>query len=788
MLSYRRILHSLPDKFKSTTFWISGLASLAFIVVWQFPFQPMGVGLKGYAPLHTILEIFSVVIAGIIFAIGWHTRVSRKADNFALLAVGFLGVALLDVAHILSFNNMPDWFTHSGNGKAINFWFLARYLAALTLLFFVINTSHTFRRGMDWLALTAVLIVVTVACWFVLSYPDRLPVFLIPGKGLTPIKIQLEWVLTLIFLGILVLVWRRRDNVVYYKPGSLMSALWLSCLSELCFTLYSNAADIFNLMGHAYKVLSYAYLYHALVSVSVKLPYNLLSQSQDVLQQLVDNIHQVFWMTTPDKKQILYISPAYETIWQRPRSSVMESSMSWFDSVHPEDIDRVKQYLSVQAQEDNSIDYRIIRPDGTVRNIRSRTFPIRGEGGEVNRIVGVAEDRTEELKSAETIQRNERLLEQTQSIAHLGSWELDVINNQLTWSNEVYRIFGLNPQEFPATYEAFLDAIHPDDRASVDSCYRNSVAEGKDYYEIEHRIVRKQNNEIRYLHEKCFHVKNESGVVIRSIGMVHDITDRKQAEIEREKLQKQLIQAQKMEAIGHLTGGIAHDFNNMLGSIIGYNDLLSFFDENNINFDKQKRYINEIRIASNRAKDLVAQMLIFSRVKPEAVNDGTSFIMLEPAINEIMQLMRLTISSTIDINWQLKAENPKAFIDPTKLQQILMNLAINARDACGEYGQIEIKVEKRAVTGNCSACQESFSGEFVVLTIRDTGHGIPEDIQTKIFDPFFSTKEIGKGSGMGLSVVHGMVHSQRGHIIVTSGKGHAGTLIQVLLRPAPEES
>ncbi len=127
-------------------------------------------------------------------------------------------------------------------------------------------------------------------------------------------------------------------------------------------------------------------------------------------------------------------------------------------------------------------------------------------------------------------------------------------------------------------------------------------------------------------------------------------------------------------------------------------------------------------------------------------------------------------------------------VSNTKLQQILMNLAINARDACGEYGQIEIKVEKRAVTGNCSACQESFSGEFVVLTIRDTGHGIPEDIQTKIFDPFFSTKEIGKGSGMGLSVVHGMVHSQRGHIIVTSGKGHAGTLIQVLLRPAPEES
>ena len=122
-------------------------------------------------------------------------------------------------------------------------------------------------------------------------------------------------------------------------------------------------------------------------------------------------------------------------------------------------------------------------------------------------------------------------MKHAQEIAHLGNWELDLISNHLSWSDEVYRIFGLQPQEFAATYEAFLDAVHPDDRAAVDSAYSSSVREGTNTYEIDHRIVRK-NGEIRFVHEKCEHIRNDTGKVIRSIGMVHDITDFKKAEAE----------------------------------------------------------------------------------------------------------------------------------------------------------------------------------------------------------------------------------------------------------------
>jgi PAS domain S-box-containing protein len=153
----------------------------------------------------------------------------------------------------------------------------------------------------------------------------------------------------------------------------------------------------------------------------------------------------------------------------------------------------------------------------------------------------LVKQRTAELeKSNLDLKESEYHLTQSQEIAHLGSWELDLVSDRLTWSDEVYRIFGSHPQEFGATYEAFLDAIHPDDRKAVDAAYSNSVSEGKDSYEIEHRIIRKDTKEVRYVHEKCQHFKDGNGKIIRSVGMVHDITERRKAEESLQRAHDQL--------------------------------------------------------------------------------------------------------------------------------------------------------------------------------------------------------------------------------------------------------
>ncbi len=135
--------------------------------------------------------------------------------------------------------------------------------------------------------------------------------------------------------------------------------------------------------------------------------------------------------------------------------------------------------------------------------------------------------RAAHAKAENKLQKSEKLLNKSQQIAQIGSWELDLLNNDLYWSDEVYRIFGLQPQEFGATYEAFLEAIHPEDREAVDEAYSSSLREGRDTYEIEHRVINKSTGEVRFVHEKCEHFRDESGQIIRSVGMVHDITERR---------------------------------------------------------------------------------------------------------------------------------------------------------------------------------------------------------------------------------------------------------------------
>jgi len=194
------------------------------------------------------------------------------------------------------------------------------------------------------------------------------------------------------------------------------------------------------------------------------------------------------------------------------------------------------------------------------------TTPLKDEGGRIIGSVHVARNITDLKKAEEALRENEKRLNRSQEIAHLGSWELDLVSNRLSWSDEVYRIFGLKPQEFSGTYEAFLEAVHPDDRSAVDAAYACSLREGKEAYEIEHRIVRKSNGEIRVVYDKWEHVRDKTGKIIRSIGMVQDITERVKAE-------EEIWQAAERNQLYLEAGGLgASEYNFKTGS--------SFWDEN----------------------------------------------------------------------------------------------------------------------------------------------------------------------------------------------------------------
>jgi signal transduction histidine kinase/CheY-like chemotaxis protein len=252
---------------------------------------------------------------------------------------------------------------------------------------------------------------------------------------------------------------------------------------------------------------------------------------------------------------------------------------------------------------------------------------------------------------------------------------------------------------------------------------------------------------------------------------------------EKEKRAIELLQAQKMESIGQLTAGIAHDFNNMLGAILGYTEMLTLAGPDKIPLsDSDQKYITQIQIAANRAKELVSQMRLFSASGLEPKIGNTPTTILQPMINEIHGLLRATIPSNVEINNYIKNDSLKVKMQPVHLHQILMNLVINAWQAMSEYGRIDINAALSNSSGVCNSCHQRYRGEYVNLSVSNSGSSIPPDVLAQIFNPFFTTKKQGNNSGMGLSVVHGLVHEQGGHIRVESTI-EGGTIFNILLTP-----
>ncbi len=269
----------------------------------------------------------------------------------------------------------------------------------------------------------------------------------------------------------------------------------------------------------------------------------------------------------------------------------------------------------------------------------------------------------------------------------------------------------------------------------------------------------------------------ETDYGIRFIADIRDLTERQQ-------LEEQLRQSQKLEVIGHLTAGVAHDFNNILASILGYTSLAMMLKDKLSN-EKLDYYLAEINRSGERARDLVAQMLTFSRIEKPT---GQKNIDLAPVIKGVLDMLRPILPSTISLVDHSDSDIQAVVADSGQISQVVMNLCVNASDAIFEHGKIEVTARTvRGDHGWCSSCHQLVSGDFVELVVSDSGAGITEDQLQRIFDPFFTTKEVGRGTGMGLSIVHGILHSHQGHIKVSSSPGK-GSSFHLFLPVAEAET
>ncbi len=387
-------------------------------------------------------------------------------------------------------------------------------------------------------------------------------------------------------------------------------------------------------------------------------------------------------------------------------------------------------------------------------------------GGQPTHMMGTVLDITEQMESMEALQTSEQRLAHAQAIAHVGNWDLDLVEDQLHWSDEIYRMFGLSPATFEVTSTAFLERVHPDDRDSTLAANRATRTTGVPF-SAEHRIVRVDGS-VGHVRQRGEVVRDGTGALVRMVGTIQDIT-------EHVELEEQLRQAQKLQAIGQLAGGVAHDFNNLLMVISGYADVL----RESVGDGLGSQDIEQIIAAAARAGDLTRQLLAFSRQQtlcPEVVSVNSVLEGLRPMLSRVVR-------EEIDLTFEFAAETGHIRVDRTGFEQLILNLVTNACDAIPRGGSLRLRTDQADVDASTRPSIDLPAGRYARLTVEDSGLGMDAATLVHIFEPFFTTKEPGKGTGLGLAGAFGFASQSGGYLDVQSEVG-AGSVFRAYLPQA----
>ena len=413
------------------------------------------------------------------------------------------------------------------------------------------------------------------------------------------------------------------------------------------------------------------------------------------------------------------------------------------------------------------IEYIIKRKsDSEPRYLHTKAELTFSADGKPEKVIGTVQDITSRKLAEQALEASNSLLLESQAVARLGHYRLDVTAGIWDSSAILNEILGLEP-DHPKNLENWLAVIHPEDRKELEFIIENMAAGETESFDREFRVVRVNDGATRWVHGLGRLEFDSEGRPAELIGTVQDITEHKE-------LEQQLLHSQKMEAIGMLAGGVAHDFNNMLAVILGYTELMRMrMPSDTPHYDK----LAAIEEAAIRSRDITRQLLAFSRKQIIAPKPQNLTALIKDTLKTLTRLIgedvRLTFKPVEDV-WLVK-------MDPSQVDQILVNLAVNARDAMTAGGDMMIELANLILDeGFCRHHSEAKPGNYVMLAVSDTGHGMDKTTVSRIFEPFFTTKEVGKGTGLGLATVYGIVKQNGGFVTVYS-EVDRGTTFRIYL-------
>lgn len=400
------------------------------------------------------------------------------------------------------------------------------------------------------------------------------------------------------------------------------------------------------------------------------------------------------------------------------------------------------------------------RKDGTVVPVEVRASRFEDHGRSL--IFAATRDITARLEAEQHVRESEARFRAIVENSHDGIIFTDEFAN-VTYRSPSYELINGYTADERLGQSAYA-VVHQDDLALVSAAWERMFAVPDAFERVEYRIHHKDGSWrwVDSIVRNLLHNANIRSVVVTS----RDITERKRAESERERLQTQLSQSQKIEAVGRLAGGVAHDFNNMLSVILGFAEMALDSTEPG---QPLREDLLEIQKAAERSGSLTRQLLAFARQQPISPR----VVDLNATVQDMLTMLRRLIGENITLAWQPASSLAKVFIDPTQIDQILANLCVNARDAIAGVGTVEIETLNAVIDSDyCATHPGARPGDYVCLAVRDTGCGMSPEVLAHIFEPFYTTKGVGKGTGLGLATVYGVVKQNTGYIDVHSQPGH----------------
>jgi two-component system, cell cycle sensor histidine kinase and response regulator CckA len=725
--------------------------------------------ISSYLVFHNVAEFFSVMVSFSIFALGWNACEQNRDRHALFLSVAFLAIGLIDFMHTLGYSGMPPLITPNVTNKATEFWIAARFLGAATFLASAfIPTASTNRWLSKTVLMTAAVALSSVVFIAVIYFPDYLPAAFVDGAGLTTFKITSEYVIITLLVIAAILYWRRLsksdDKMIHYY----LAAFVLCIFSELAFTLYKSAFDTYNMLGHVYKVIAFGMIYKGIFVASVRKPYESLAvsnaellQNRNMLSHIINTIPQaIFWKDRNCRYLGCNRLLARQAGLEKPENIV---GLSDFDL--PWSREETEGYRADDKQVMDSGEGKIHiietqrQLDGSVIWIDTTKMPLVDSSGKIYGVMGVFDDITTQKQAHEALERSEKRHRSILQTALSGYWLTDMQGRLLEVNESYCRMSGYSEQELLTMSISDIDVMEGEGDTSTH--IQKIITLGGDRFESRHR--RKDGSVFDVEVSTTFQAM-EGG---RFVAFLRDISQNR-------KLEEQLRQSQKMEALGLLAGGIAHDFNNILTVIMGYCSLLNMTPHTD---PIEKEAIEHINSSAERAAQLTRGLLAFSHKqvmdpKPMYLND---------VVQQVQKFLIRIIGEDITLKSIFSDATLKVMADAGQIEQVLMNLATNARDAMPEGGTLAIETGSQELDAAFVASYGyGTPGRYAVVSVSDSGIGMNEETRNKIFEPFFTTKDVGKGTGLGMAIVHGIV-TQHGGFVHVYSEPENGTTFKIYI-------